>query len=250
MIIIQNSQNIFGHDVKTRFNKLTSWETECSSGISKFLKSNNLNNDGYYKNFNYWNTGVNRAITFSAIKNISSKFGVGLEWLTTKLLGDWNAVKGYPIPPSAIAKGLAYPTPYKTGMNQLCFTNLNQVIVPNSLNNIWHIYVKVGGGFATLKEYSGLDELSGTKNRFKYSVTNGGGIALKVNCHIRLKFGTTYYITETDRLDGVYTVVKSLKDGTDLDIKNINERFIYTSIGMTYKFGKVEFTFIKNRYSG
>ncbi|HEY3389620.1 MAG TPA: hypothetical protein VGK38_08630, partial [Prolixibacteraceae bacterium] len=217
-IITQNSVGQYGRRSSGEENL---WEVGISGGVSQFLTTINPNSDAPFKKFNYWNADMNPAITISAIKNFSPKFSAEFEFLTTKLSGTWNPNNGYPVPPLALDKRLPHPDPFKTGINQftLMFVpNLNQIIAPNSSNNKWYVFAKIGAGASFLKEYKALYAYSVPGNKFEYALVYGGGLSYKINDNIKLKIGANWYRVETDRLDGVHTVlpgVVSLKPGAN-----------------------------------
>jgi hypothetical protein len=244
-ILLLIAQSTVAQYSRRRSGDASSWEIGFTGGVSKFLTSIDPNSDAIYKKFNYWNADFNAAITLSITKIISPKFSVQFEILTTKLSGSWNVNNGYPVPPLAIAQGLTYPNPFKTGINQfnlLVVSNLNQIVAPNSANEKWFFFVKGGMGLAFLKEYSGLYPLIQPGNLFKYTIIYGGGLSYTINDKIKLKLGTTWYRVETDRLDGVHTLKPGLPDGPDANYAfNVKERYIYPYIGLTYGFGKANF---------
>lgn len=219
-----------------------SWEVGFSGGASQFLTSINPNSDAPYKKFNYWNADYNTAITLSVIKNFSPKFSAEFEFLTTKLSGTWNKNNSYGIPLPATAQNL--PGPFKTGINQfmLMFVpNLNKIFVPNSSNDKWYLFAKMGGGVALLKEYSGLFPYTRSGNPFEFTLLYGGGLSYTINEKIKLKLGSTWYRVETDRLDGVHTArpgITVLTKNADL-YYNAKERYVYPYIGLTYGFGQI-----------
>lgn len=219
-----------------------SWEVGFSGGVSKFLTSINPNSDAIYKKFNYWNADFNAAITLSIIKNISPKFNAEFVFLSTKLSGKWNESNGYPVPPRAISEGLAYPTPFKTGINQfdlMLVANLNQIVAPNRASDKWYLFIKGGGGAAFLKEYSGLFPYGKPGNKLEYTILYGGGLSYKIVDKIKLKLGATWSRVETDRLDGVHTDKPNADLSTDAGYYfNVKERYIYSYLGITYGFGQ------------
>jgi len=219
------------------------WEFAFTGGASQFLNSINPNSDATFKKFSYWNTDYNAAITVSIIKTLSPKFSAEFEFLTTKLSGSWNENSGYGIPPPATAEKL--PIPFKTGINQftLMFVpNLNKIVAPNSANEKWYLYVKLGIGASYLKELKPALFPYSKKSGFKYALAYGGGLSYTINEKIRLKLGTTWYRVDTDRLDGIHTskpgIVVLTKD-EDL-VYNVKENYLYPYIGMTYGFGQVQ----------
>ena len=225
---------------KKSFELEHSWEFGFSVGFSKFLTSINPNSDAVYKKFNYWNSQMNTAMTFSILKNFSRKFSAEFDWTTTKLSGIWDKNKGYPVPPSAIASGLSYPDPFKTGLNQfdlIFVANLNKIIAPNRANDIWYFFSKIGGGAVFLKEYAGLDQYRKSGVGFKYAILYGGGFSYSINQKIKIKLGTTWFSVNSDRLDGVHTVINGA-GGTA--IFNVKENYIYPYIGLTYVFGSAK----------
>ena len=228
-----------------------SWEFGISGGVSQFQTTINPSSDAPFKKFNYWNVNFNPAVSLSVIKNISPKFSAEFEWMTTKLSGSWNPNNGYPVPPLATDQGLEYPEPFKTGINQfnlLFVANLNQLVVPNRTNDRWYLFVKAGGGAALLKGYNALYAYIKTANSFEYAIVYGGGISYQINEKVKLKLGLNWHRVESDRLDGVHTVlagVTTLKPGAnppgvDPHYFNTKERYIYPYIGMTYGLGTVQ----------
>jgi len=227
-----------------------SWEFGFSGGVSQFQTTINPSSDAPYKKFNYWNNDFNTAISLTVIKNISPKFSAEFEYLNTKLSGTWNPNNGYPVPPLALDQGLEYPRPFKTGINQfnlMFVANLNQIVAPK-MGDKWYLFVKAGGGAAFLKAYSALYSYTSANNKYEYSIAYGGGLSYRINEKIKLKLGTTWYRVESDRLDGVHTVlpgVTSLKPGAnppgvDPHYFNTIERYIYPYIGMTYGLGLIQ----------
>jgi len=249
-ILLLIAQSTFAQYGRRRSGDASSWEIGFTGGVSKFLTSIDPNSDAVYKKFNYWNADFNVAITLSITKIISPKFSGQFEFMTTKLSGQWNENSGYPIPPPTSG---VIPSPFKTGikhLNLLVIANLNQIVMPNSASDKWYLFVKGGMGLAFLKEYSGLYPLNQPGNLFKYTIIYGGGLSYTINGKIKLKFGTTWYRVETDRLDGVHTLKPGLPDGPDANYAfNVKERYIYPYIGLTYGLGKANFAahFVKQK---
>jgi hypothetical protein len=245
IIVLTFAQSTVAQNGRRSSDDASSWEIGFSGGLSRFLTSINPNSDAIYKKFNYWNADFNAGITISVVKIISPKFSAGFELMTTKLSGSWNVNNGYPIPPLAIALGLPYPNPFKTGVNVanlFVLANLNKIVAPNRANDKWFLFAKGGFGLAFLKEYSGLYPLGQPGNLYKYTYVLGGGISYTVNEKVKLKLGTSWYRVETDRLDGVHT----LKPGGNYENNtgfafNIKERYIYPYIEVTYGLGKANF---------
>jgi hypothetical protein len=245
LLFLLSAQSISAQYKRRSSGGTSSWEVGFTAGGSKFLTSINPNSDAIYKKFNYWNTDFNPAMTISVSKNISQKFSAEFEFFTTKLSGKWNVNNGYPVPPMAIAQGLPYPNPFKTGLKQfdLLFTaNLNQIIASGSASDKWFLFAKAGVGAAFLKEYSALYPY-GPDNTFKYTIIFGGGLSYAISDNIKLKAGTNWYRVETDRLDGVHTLKPGVPLGPDPNYAyNIKERYLYPYLGLTYGFGKSNFT--------
>lgn len=245
VIVLFFTQSTVAQNRRRSLGDASSWEIGFSGGLSKFLTSIDPNSDAIYKKFNYWNADFNAGITVSIVKIISPKFSAGVEIMTTKLSGSWNVNNGYPIPPLAIAKGLPYPNPFKTGVNVadlFVLANLNHIVAPNSANDKWYLFAKGGFGLAFLKEYSGLYPLVQPGNLYKYTYVLGGGVSYTVNEKIKLKLGTSWYRVESDRLDGVHTLKPGLALGTDPNYEyNVKERYIYPYIEVTYGLGKANF---------
>jgi hypothetical protein len=244
-IVLLITQNTVAQVGRRSSNDASSWEIGFSGGVSRFLTSINPNSDAVYKKFNYWNADFNAAITISVVKTISPKFSAGFELLTTKLSGSWNVNSGYPVPPLALAQGLPYPNPFKTGVNQaylFVLANLNHIVAPNSANDKWFLFAKGGFGLAFLKEYSGLYPLVQPGNLYKYTIIYGGGLSYTVNEKIKLKLGASWYRVESDRLDGVHTLKPGMTGGSDINFAfNVKERYIYPYLGLTYGLGKANF---------
>ena len=242
-ILLGLTQNSVAQFQGSRSAEKNSWEFGFSGGVSQFQTSINPNSDAPFKKFNYWNADYNAAIAISIIRNFSPKFSAEFEYMTTKLSGTWNINSPYGIPQKAIAEGLEYPNPFKTGINQfdLMFVpNLNQIIAPNRASKKWYLFIKVGGGATRLKEYSALYPLSKTGTIFKYSLAYGGGLSYKINQKFKLKLGATWYRVESDRLDGVHTARPNVIVTSDADLYyNVKERYIYPYFGMTYEFGQI-----------
>jgi hypothetical protein len=244
-IVLLIAQSAVAQNGRRSSGDASSWEIGFSGGVSRFLTSINPNSDAIYKKFNYWNADFNAAITISVVKTISPKFSAGFELLTTKLSGSWNVNSGYPVPPLALAQGLPYPNPFKTGVNVtdlFVLANLNHIVAPNSANDKWFLFVKGGFGLAFLKEYSGLYPLVQPGNLYKYTIIYGGGLSYTANEKIKLKLGTSWYRVESDRLDGVHTLKPGDSYKTDAGYAyNVKERYIYPYIEVTYGLGKASF---------
>lgn len=245
VIVLLFTQSTIAQNGRRNSGDASSWEIGFSGGLSKFLTSIDPNSDAIYKKFNYWNADFNAGITVSIVKIISPKFSAGFELMTTKLSGSWNVNSGYPVPPLALAEGLPYPNPFKTGVNVadlFVLANLNQIVAPNSTNDKWFLFAKGGFGLAFLKEYSGLYPLGQPGNLYKYTYVLGGGVSYTVNEKVKLKLGTSWYRVETDRLDGVHTLKPGLAFGSDPNYEfNVKERYIYPYIEVTYGLGKANF---------
>jgi len=243
MVLFEVHSSVAQYSRRSGSGDRNNWEIGFTGGASQFLNSINPNSDATFKKFNYWNADYNAAITVSIIKNFSPKFSAEFEFLTTKLSGSWNENNGYGIPLPATAQRL--PSPFKTGINQftLMFVpNLNNIVAPNSANETWYLFVKLGVGATYLKEYSGLYPYNKPGNGFEYALAYGGGLSYTINEKIKVKLGTTWYRVESDRLDGVHTT----KYGTAVVTKdedfvyNVKEKYMYPYVGMTYGFGQVQ----------
>lgn len=237
-LLLFNAQNTVAQYSRKSLVDASSWEIGFSGGVSRFLTSVNPNSDAIYKRFNYWNADFNAAITLSIIKNISPKFSAEFEFLTTKLSGQWNENSGYPIP---AASGNVIPSPFKTGINQfdlMLVVNLNQIVASNSASDKWYLFVKGGGGAAFLKEYNGLFPYSKPGNKFEYTILYGGGLSYNINDKINLKLGSLWCRVATDRLDGIHTAKNNGEKGNAGFYYNVNERYIYPYIGVSYGFGQ------------
>jgi hypothetical protein len=241
LFLAQTAVAQYGGRRSAEFN---SWEFGFSGGVSQFRNTIDPNSNALFKRFNYWNTDYNAAIALSVIKNFSPKFSTEFEWLTTKLSGSWNTNNGLPIPPLAIDRGLEYPNPFKTGINQfslMLVANLNQIIAPKLASDKWYLFAKAGVGATRLKEYSALFVLSSTGSIFKYSLSYGGGLSYRINEKIKIKLGATWYRVGTDRLDGIQTYKPGvIPAGVDPDIYNAKELYMYPYIGMTFGLGQVQ----------
>jgi len=254
VIVLLSTQSTVAQNRRRSSGDASSWEIGFSGGLSKFLTSIDPNSDAIYKKFNYWNNNFNTGITLSVVKHISPKFSAGFELMTTKLSGSWNVNNGYPVPPLALAKGLPYPNPYKTGVSVadlFVLANLNHIVAPNSSNDKWFLFTKGGFGLAFLKEYSGLYPLVQPGNLYKYTLVLGGGASYTVSDKVKLKLGTTWYRVETDRLDGVHTLKPGGSYQNDAGFAfNVKERYIYPYLEVTYGLGKANYKahfFQKNR---
>jgi len=241
LFVVQNS--VAQYSRRSGSGDRNTWEFGFTGGASQFLNSINPNSDATFKKFNYWNADYNAALTVSIIKNFSPKFSAELEFLTTKLSGSWNENNSYGIPLPATAQKL--PSPFKTGIKQfsLMFVpNLNKIVAPNSANEKWYLFAKLGIGATLLKELKpALFPYSKTSG-IKYTLVYGGGLSYTINEKIKLKLGTTWYRTESDRLDGVHTSkpeIVVLTKNEDL-VYNVKEKYLYPYIGMTYGFGQIQ----------
>ena len=220
----------------------TSWEIGVSGGASKFNKTFNPNSGADYKKFNYWNSDFNPGFSIMVIKNFSTKLSVELEWFNTKLSGSWNVNSGLPVPPMAAAKGLDYPKPFETGVNQFNATvgvNLNQLFKPGRTNDKWYLFAKGGVGVGLLKAKSALYDFP-RPNEGVYSVLYGGGVAYRMNEYLKLKAGLTMTRVSSDRLDGVHELVpgKPLTGSDSYYFYNIKERFAYPYVAVNYRIGR------------
>jgi len=244
IILLCFTQSTVAQRRRLKSESRNSWEFGISGGASKFLNTINPNSDALFKKFNYWNVDFNPAVSLSIIKNISPKFSAEFEWMTTKLSGSWNPNKGYPVPPLALDRGLEYPDPFKTGINQFSLmfvANLNQLVAPKSASDKWYFFAKAGGGATRLKQYSALFYLSSTGTIIKYSLSYGGGLSYRINEKIKIKLGATWYRVESDRLDGVHTLKPGVTpEGIDPDIYNAKELYFYPYIGLTYGLGTIQ----------
>jgi hypothetical protein len=240
VIILFILQNLHAQNNIEMVPRVSFWEFGFSAGVSKFSCSRNPNANAVYKSFNYWNSPLNAGFTLSAQKHISPVFSIELEYLKTSLSGSWDASKGYPVPPDVIAEGLTYPPPFKTGINQLCLllnSNLNKLFAPKLASDNWYLFFNAGAGFIFLKKIKGFEELSGKKNRT--AILFGPGLSVKINAKIKALVGFTRYIADTDRLDALHTQT-SEPDGSYTSVMNVNERYFYTYIGISYRFEKKE----------
>ena len=216
--------------------RVSYWEFGFSGGLSKFLRSTNPNSSAVYKNFDYWDSRSKIGVSLSAIKHISPVFSLEFDYLKTALSGSWDAGKEYPVPPEVIAQGLTAPPPFKTGVNQLSImlnTNLNKLFFPKLAGELWHVFINVGVGYTMLKYKQGFTVLSGNKS--KGMALYGPGVSVKINENINGLAGFTRYIVYTDRLDALHTTTLE-SNGSVKSIMNVNERFTYSYIGVTYRF--------------
>ena len=235
------TQNSYAQNLGKSVNYNNSWEIGFSGGVSKYLESANPHSNAVYKRFNYWNADYNGAFSLFLIKNISPTFCAEIEWLNTKLSGSWDQTKGYPIPPNINSSDLPV---FKTGINQwnlLVGVNLNQLIAPAIATNKWRLFVKGGVGMTLVKGFESNDLFN---DKFETLILYGGGFEYKINTRIRLRIETAINIVRTDRLDGFRTV-----DNNSLSISRINERYIYSYFGMSYRLGKAESMYRKIRNS-
>jgi hypothetical protein len=84
-----------------------------------------------------------------------------------------------------------------------------------------------------LKYKQGFTVLSGNKS--KGMALYGPGVSVKINENINGLAGFTRYIVYTDRLDALHTTTLE-SNGSVKSIMNVNERFTYSYIGVTYRF--------------
>ena len=231
-------QNNFAASYEELVPRVSYWEFGFSGGFSKFHTSANPNADAAYKKFDYWNSKLNVGISLSAIKHISPVFSLEFNYLKTGLSGSWDANKGYPVPVNVLAAGLSAPPPYKTGINQISVmlnTNLNKLFFPKQAGDNWYLYFNAGAGFSLVKSKKGFDMLSG--NRFKGMVLFGPGVSVKINKNMNGVAGFASNIVFTDRLDALHTTVTE-SNGNVKSVMNVNERYNYSYIGITYRFEK------------
>lgn len=218
-----------------------SWEVSLTGGVSKFLTTVNPNADALYKKFNLWKADMNPAVSLSIARNFSPKFSAELAWMTTQLSGTWNENSGYPVHPLAIAKGLTYDPPFKTGINQfslLLGANLNQIIAPNMNNDTWNIFVKGGMGYTHLKYYEGL-YVYGPDKKKESSIIYGLGGNYKIQDNLKFQLGAYWHSVRTDRLDAVHNLKTGATTYHNEDhIFNCNEKYLYAYVGLSYSFGQ------------
>ena len=216
-----------------------SWEIGLSLGASEFLNTINPNADAIFEKFNYWKPNINPALSLSIIKSITPAISAELLYFTTRLSGSWDLNKGYPIPPLAISEGLAYPNPFKTGINQLDLLisiNLNQMVAPNRANDKWNLFIKGGIGAVLVRGIDALYPYTRADKFVDYALVYGGGFSYQINNRLKLNLDVILNRVETDRLDGVRELLPGLPPvgANSYYFYNLKERYISSSIGITY----------------
>ena len=219
------------------------WEIGFSSGLSRFVNTINPNRDAPFRKFNYWNVDSNPAYSLSVIKHFSPTLSGELEWVNTKLSGSWNVNNGYIVPPLAIAKGLAYPDPFETGINEFDFLlNVKQKWLTSFLtkNKSWDLFFRGGIGIDILKDDKSLYPFDHPRNKYTYSILYGGGLSILISTHLKIKVSAMMSRVTTEKLDGVREVKPdlSLKGTTPYYYYNVKEKYFHPSIGVTYTFVK------------
>ena len=235
-----SAEGVIVHDSLTNSKVATfPWEIGVSGGISRFVISYNPNRDAVLKKFNYWNSDINPAFSLSVIKNFSPTLSGELEWVKTKLSGNWNSENGYSVPPLVTAIGLVYPQPFETGINEFDFLlniKLRKLLRQFTKNNAWDLFIRGGFGIDLIKDRSALYHFDHPRNGYAYSILYGGGISYKVSPKLTIKASAIMSRVTTDRLDGV----RELKPGESptgtnpFYYYNLKERYIRPYIGFVY----------------
>jgi hypothetical protein len=226
----------YAQNIEELIPRVSYWEFGFSGGISKFIRSTNPNSNATLKKFAYWDSRSNIGVSLSAIKHISPVFSLEFDYLKTALSGSWDPNSGYAVPAEVLARGLSVPPSFKTGINQISIslnTNLNKLFFPKLAGDFWYIYINGGVGYTMLKYKKGFETLSGSKS--KGMVLYGPGVSVKINENINGLVGFTRYIVYSDRLDALHTVTSDLNGSTEA-VMNVNERYNFSYIGITYRF--------------
>ncbi len=238
-----SASQAYGKRLKVR----SSWEIGFSCGVSEFLNTINPNTDAKFAKFNYWNSNLNPAISFSIVKSLSPAMNAEFRYFTTKLSGSWNQNSGYPVPPLALLQGLEYPNPFKTGINQFDFLlslNLLQMVAPNrSFDNI-NLFIKGGIGAVVVRDIEALYPYAQGDHMTDYALVYGGEFSYQINKNIKLKIDAFVNRVETDRLDGVHEILPGMPPigSNSYYFYNLKERYFSSTIGISYTIGWIRKT--------
>lgn len=216
----------------TKIPTISPWEFGFSSGVSIFVSSFNPESNAVNKRLNYWNSDINPGIGLFVVKNISPSLGVEINWLNTRLTGEWN--NKWPSLP--ISEGRESPLKYNTQINQFDFMvvfNIDQILLPGDEEDRGHFFIKTGIGLSMIKDtkkfYPGI-------NYDRISFALGAGYSVSLNTKIKLQIGSIFRSVNTDNLDGVHVVAEA-KDGQTVYFMKIFEIYNYSYLSVSYSIG-------------
>ena len=234
-----SAKNRFSKDTPT----ISPWELGFSSGGSIFITSLNTESNAVNKRINYWNNDINPSIGLFIVKNISPSLGVEINWLNTRLTGQWS--NKWPSLPISI--GRENPLKYNTQINQfdlMMVVNLDQIMLPGDEEDRGHFFIKTGIGLTNMKDtkkfYPGINY-----NRISYAL--GVGYSVSLNTKIKLQIGSIFRTVNTDNLDGVHVVAQA-KNGQMVSFMKIFEIYNYSYLSVSYSLGNFGSGKYRNTY--
>jgi len=212
---------------------ISPWEIGVSGGVSTFLTSINPEAGATPGKINYWNPETNPGLGLSVTRNFSPSLGVEMNLLSTRLTGTYNG-EGTP---NGFFELNQAPSTFNSQINQfdLMMTfNLNQILLPGELEDIWHLYFKTGVGITHIKDQ--MNFYPGDSPYLKYSLAFDVGLSVSINKRIKINVGSTFRSVNTDNLDGVHVGSTDL-DGKKVSHMKIFEIYNFTYLGMSYSLG-------------
>lgn len=212
---------------------ITPWEVGLSGGVSVFLASVNPGATGTSNRNNFWNNDLNPGAGLSVTRNFSPFWGLELNWLNTRLSGRWK--EGLPVPGIFAEHGI--PLTYDTRINEfdlMIAFNINQTLIPDVEEDNWHIFVKPGVGFAHIIDTKKFYPDGSSYNR--PSFVFDAGLSVSLNAKIKLIFGSTFRLVNTDNLDGIHESSTYLYTST-ANFKRGYEIYNFNYLRLSYCFG-------------
>ena len=204
----------------TKIKKYNTWSVSASFGSMIFY--GDLMNYDFYPAFDEFKWGQNISLN----KQITSVFGIQGQFLMGKLYG-YKENRRY-----------FNANIYEYGINTTI--NLTNLLARNIKNKKINVYALLGIGLVDFRTYKrelgsdkflqdyGYDEDGETKIKMTTEtvIPIGGGIKYKINNKLDVCLEATLRNVYSDKLDA------------DVKTNSAKDKYGYTSIGITYKFGK------------
>lgn len=240
IVLFSIVQDIHGQwNNRYRFNPSSLWEIGISAGASTFLTS--LNPEaaaGSSKFTNYWHQQINPGFGLAVKYNIIPSIGAELNYLNTRLTGTWNDKW----PPNPSAGGHDSPLTFDSKINQfdlLATFNINQLLLPDDDQEMWHLFVKTGPGITQIIDHEKFfaDKDSFNYKRFSYSIDTG--LSFTISESVKLLVGTNFRIVNTDNLDGVHMFETDTDGNVTKAYFHVLEIYNFTYLRVNYCFGTI-----------
>lgn len=231
LFILLNQNASAQRQTERRTGIMSPWEIGLSGGVSSFLTSINPQSGATNKRINYWNSDQNPGVALAVVRNLSPSLGIEMNWLNTRLSGRWNSK--WPLPSDYPASGT--PLTFNSQIKQLDLMmafNINQILLPGDIEDLWHIYFKPGVGFTHIKNKMNPDE----NPVIKLSVALDAGLSVSLTERLKLVAGSTFRFVNTDLLDGVHVTSTDLNGKTVAYLK-IFEVYNFSYLRLSYGLG-------------